>query len=64
MPSLFYLKYTQNWENITILEQKILDVRDTSFQRKTLIKESEYLQKILPSIQLKITKDSNLSKDN
>ena len=37
LPEYFVLlKYTQNWENITILEQKILNVRGTSFQRERL----------------------------
>ena len=31
------LKYIWNRENIAIAEQKILDVRSTSFQRKMLI---------------------------
>ena len=28
-------KYTWNWENVATLGQKILDVRGTSFQRKS-----------------------------
>ena len=30
------IKYTENWENIAILVQQILDVRGTSLQRKML----------------------------
>ena len=37
-------KYTQNWENVAIFEQKILDVRGTSFQGKRSILEQWSVQ--------------------